>query len=298
MFQPKKESKFVNAQNTGKYIDLSIVLEQYNNPNKEFEYNYTLHYHEHGQGHPVIFIHSAYTSSYTFRHTMFKLADKGYRAIALDLIGCGFSEKPNLFYSVEDHGIFIEAFMNELGLDKVSFCALGEGAAYALDVALRLPERVDRLILLSPGGINVGYPLGLKVMATFLGKPFSRLFFRPNMMEHFLIDAFFDKTKVTPRMVKNFFIQFRDPQAKKCLQKMLAHYDDSNVIDHLHLLKLKTLILWGLDDSYHNEDIIEFFNTGIDNAHLMTIRNAGFFLHEEKVEKFNEVLLNFLNWDR
>jgi pimeloyl-ACP methyl ester carboxylesterase len=297
MFEPKKEAKFINAQNTGQYIDLSIVLERFNSPNKEFETRYTMHYHDHGQGHPVVFVHSAYTSSYTFRNSMFHLAEKGFRTIVPDLVGCGFSEKPNLFYSVEDHGIFLEAFINELGLKKVTFCALGEGAAYALDVALRLPDRVDRVVLISPGGINVGYPLGMKVMATFLGRAFSRLFFNPKMMERWLIDAFFDKTKVTARMVKNFFIQFRDPVAKRCLQKNLAHYDDANVIEHLHILRHKALILMGLDDSYHNEEIIEFFNTGIDNAHLMTIRNAGFLLHEEKVSKFNDVLLNFLTWE-
>jgi len=300
MFEPKKEGKFVNAQNTGKYIDLSIICEDFKNERnvEEFESKYTIHYHDHGKGHPVVFVHGAYTSSYTFRKSMFHLAQKGFRTITPDLIGCGFSDKPDIFYSVEDHGIFLEALINELKLDKVTFVALAEGAAYALDVALRIPDRVDRLVLISPGGINVGYPFGLKAMATFLGKPFSRFFFSQGMMEHFLKEAFFDKTKVTPRMVKNYYIQFRDPLAKKILQKLLAHYDDSKVIEHLNALEHKALILWGLDDSYHSEDIIEFFNTGIENAHLMPIRNAGFLLHEEKHERFNEVILKFLNWEK
>ncbi len=300
MFEPKKEGKFVNAQNTGKYIDVSIVLEEYKNERKaeEFEQVFTLHYHDHGHGEPVVFVHGAFSSAYTFRKTMFHLASKGFRTITPDLIGCGFSEKPDIFYSVEDQGVFLEALINTLGLEKVTFVAQAEGAAYALDVALRLPNRVDRLVLISPGGINMSYPFGLKAMATFAGKTFARLFFRPRMMEHFLKEAFFDKTKVTPRMVKNYFIQYRDPLAKRILQKMLAHYDDSEVIEHLNMLEHKTLILWGMDDAYHSEEIIEFFNTGIENAHLMQIRNAGFLLHEEKYERFNDVLVKFLNWQK
>ena len=99
-------------------------------------------------------------------------------------------------------------------------------------------------------------------------------------------------------MIKNYFIQYRDPLAKRILQKMLAHYDDSEVIEHLNMLEHKTLILWGMDDAYHSEEIIEFFNTGIENAHLMQIRNAGFLLHEEKYERFNDVLVKFLNWQK
>ncbi len=300
MFEPKKEVKFINAQNTGKYIDIPIVCEAYRGERntEEFETEYTLHYHDHGTGQPVVFVHGAYESAYTFRKSIFHIAQKGFRTITPDLIGCGFSDKPDIFYSVEDHGVFLEALINQLKLDKVTFVAHAEGAAYALDVALRMPERIDRLVLISPGGINVGYPFGLKAMATFLGKSFTRFFFRPAMMEHFLKEAFFDKTKVTPRMVKNYFIQFRDPVAKRVLQKMLVNYDDSQVIEHLNNLTHKALILWGLDDSYHSEEIIEFFNTGIENAHLMPIRNAGFMLHEEKFDRFNEVVLKFLNWQR
>ena len=41
----------------------------------------------------------------------------------------------------------------------------------------------------------MSYPFGLKAMATFAGKTFARLFFRPRMMEHFLKEAFLTKPK-------------------------------------------------------------------------------------------------------
>ena len=108
MFEPKKEIKFVNAQNTGKYINIPIVCEAYKSEKKaeEFQTEYTIHYHDHGKGHPVVFVHGIYSSAYTFRKSIFTLAQNGFRTIVPDLIGCGFSDKPDIFYSVEDHGVF------------------------------------------------------------------------------------------------------------------------------------------------------------------------------------------------
>ena len=73
MFEPKKEVKFINAQNTGKYIDIPIVCEAYRGERntEEFETEYTLHYHDHGTGQPVVFVHGAYESAYTFRKSIF-----------------------------------------------------------------------------------------------------------------------------------------------------------------------------------------------------------------------------------
>ncbi|MDA8099592.1 MAG: haloalkane dehalogenase [Nitrospiraceae bacterium] len=92
-----------------------------------FEYKHThvgrhrIHYIEEGSGKPVLFIHGNPTSSYLWRNILPEVARAtGGRAIALDLLGFGASDKPSdVDYSLDLHATIVEGFIEELGLEDV-----------------------------------------------------------------------------------------------------------------------------------------------------------------------------------
>jgi haloalkane dehalogenase len=61
-----------------------------------------MHYIEDGSGDPILFLHGIPTSSYLWRNIIPYLAPLG-RCIAVDLIGMGKSDKPDIDYTIEDH---------------------------------------------------------------------------------------------------------------------------------------------------------------------------------------------------
>ena len=69
-----------------------------------------LHYVEKGQGDPILFIHGNPSSSYLWRNIMPYLEEQG-RVIAVDLIGMGRSDKPELDYTFADHIRYIDAMI-------------------------------------------------------------------------------------------------------------------------------------------------------------------------------------------
>ncbi len=77
-----------------------------------------MHYVESGEGDAVVFIHGNPTSSYLWRNIIPYVTPYG-RAIALDLIGMGSSDKPELDYSFADHYRYVERFIEELALRDV-----------------------------------------------------------------------------------------------------------------------------------------------------------------------------------
>lgn len=72
-------------------------------------------YVDEGEGPIVLFVHGNATSSYLWRNII-PFVQKGYRAIALDLIGMGKSDKPDIDYTFQDHYDYLEGFIDVLGL--------------------------------------------------------------------------------------------------------------------------------------------------------------------------------------
>lgn len=101
----------------------------------------TIYYEEIGSGEPIVFVHGNPTSSYLWRDVIPEVAPLGW-CLAPDLIGFGRSGKPESGYRFEDHARYVAAWLEALGLDRVTFVGHDWGGALAFDWAARHPRRV------------------------------------------------------------------------------------------------------------------------------------------------------------
>ena len=124
----------------------------------KISHDYQIHYHDEGQGEPVVFLHGSGqgASGYSnFKKNSAYFKDHNYRALMPDLLGFGLSSKPDdIQYSMELHLDTLKDFIDGLELKKISLVGNSLGGAVALHFALRFPECVEKLILLAPGGIE------------------------------------------------------------------------------------------------------------------------------------------------
>lgn len=101
---------------------------------------------------PVILLHGLPAQSYSWRHVLPALADQGFRAIAPDWIGFGYSAKPDrrtFAYTPEAYITALGQWLDTLELPQVSLVAQGFLGSVGVQYALRHPERVDRLAILN-----------------------------------------------------------------------------------------------------------------------------------------------------
>ncbi|MCH8994034.1 MAG: haloalkane dehalogenase [Chloroflexi bacterium] len=103
-----------------------------------------LHYVEEGSGDPILFLHGNPTSSYLWRNIIPYGAQVG-RAIALDLIGMGKSDKPDIEYRFFDHSRYVEGFIEKLGLQNITFVIHDWGSALGFYYARRHEANVKGL---------------------------------------------------------------------------------------------------------------------------------------------------------
>src|SRR5438128_10665597 len=110
-----------------------------------------IHYQEAGdeKAPPMILIHGFISSTLIWSEVFLRLADAGFRVIAPDLPGYGYSEKPREGeYTIESQARAVLGLMDRLGIEKAIIVGASYGGAIAAAMALDYPERVARLVLI------------------------------------------------------------------------------------------------------------------------------------------------------
>ena len=107
-------------------------------------YGSKMHYIDEGAGDPILFLHGNPTSSYLWRNVIPYLIPHG-RCIALDLIGMGKSEKPQLDYRFADHVKFVEGFIDKLQLANITLVLHDWGSGLGFHYTSRHEDNVRAL---------------------------------------------------------------------------------------------------------------------------------------------------------
>lgn len=106
-----------------------------------------MHYVEEGSGEPVLLLHGNPTSSYLWRNVIPHVSPHA-RCIALDLIGMGKSDKPDIEYRFFDHARYVDGFIEALGLRNITFVIHDWGSALGFHYARRHEDNVRGLVFM------------------------------------------------------------------------------------------------------------------------------------------------------
>jgi len=100
-----------------------------------------MHYIDEGEGDPILFLHGNPTSSYLWRNVIPHVESSG-RVIAVDLIGMGKSDKPDIPYRFWDHYRYLDAFIKKLGLKHITLVIHDWGSGLGLHYAALHPDNI------------------------------------------------------------------------------------------------------------------------------------------------------------
>src|SRR5881628_872710 len=106
-----------------------------------------------GNGPLVLLIHGITGSSATWDEVLPWLAER-YSVLAPDLLGHGGSAKPRGDYSLGAYASGIRDLLGVLGFDRATVVGHSLGGGIAMQAAYQFPEYVERLVLVSSGGLG------------------------------------------------------------------------------------------------------------------------------------------------
>ena len=266
-------------------------------------------------GEPVLLVHGTGAWSEIWRETMSNLAENGFRAIAIDLPPFGYSGKPYGpdSYSRKNQAQRIIAVLNALHIEKAVLVGHSVGGRPTIEVALRVPERVKKLILIDPAlGFTLDKPNFEQNKPTLMTRIFFKLrplrnailatygtnpFFTEKLFKSFVSNtAAVTKERVKmlqrPLVVKNTTNAYGD-----WLQYLMVERDTSLASNFSNFSKLQMPvgILWGGTDSVTPLWQGDALQKLIPNSKLAVIDAAGHIPYIESVTQFNILLLQYLH---
>lgn len=106
---------------------------------------------------PILLMHGNPTWAYLYRKMIPGLLATGRRVIAVDLVGCGRSDKPAARedYTLASHYAWMSAWLEAMQLDDITLFCQDWGGTIGLYLVSRYPERFARVV-----AANTGLPLG------------------------------------------------------------------------------------------------------------------------------------------
>jgi pimeloyl-ACP methyl ester carboxylesterase len=259
-----------------------------------------------GRGPVLILLHGIGNNCSTWTDVATRLAET-HTVIAPDLLGHGTSDKPRADYSVAGHANMVRDLMSVLDIERATVVGHSLGGGIALQFAYQFPERCERLVLVSSGGLGPELSAGLRA-ATLPG---AELVLRaltgisgPLRLGFSALDRVGQATGL--QRVRDLaeagdaLLALKDVEARRAFLRTLRGVVDArgqsvSALDRLYLAHaVPMLVIWGSRDpivpALHAETVRQL----VPNARVEVFRGAGHWAHLDDPDRFCEVLLDFL----
>ena len=258
---------------------------------------------EEGTGFPVVLLHgggpgASGVSNYS--RNIDALAQH-FRVIVPDMPGYGRSAKgvdrSDPFGYLADH---IRGMLDELGIDRAHLVGNSYGGSCALRLALDTPQRVDKLVLMGPGGVGTtrGLPTaGLKSLLAYYGGDGPSVDKLRTFIRTYLV---YDGDAVPDSLIESRYAASIDPEvvANPPLQRPAGLGTlwrmDFTRDRRLGTLETPTLVIWGRDDKVNKPSGATMLGERMPNTDLLITANTGHWVQWERADFFNAVTTAFL----
>jgi pimeloyl-ACP methyl ester carboxylesterase len=245
---------------------------------------------EEGSGDPVVFIHGGLTESGIWEDQIAFFAGN-FRAMAYDRRGYGESDLPTApFRHCDDLACVLDA----LRLDKAVIVGCSAGGGVAIDFALEYPQRVEKLILITPSIGGLSYPLGLTLRTIRHAINYGR-FGLEKAAELFINDPFWayfvpGEKGARDKFTASFLANARFYSGKQTMERPLK----PGAIKRLGEIARPTLLIGTDRDAEFNKRACRMLERGISGIESREISQSGHLPNLEAPGETNRIIEEFL----
>jgi len=272
----------------------------YDETSQTLEADYRLHYHEAGEGPALILLHGSGpgVTGWTNFGANLPIFAEHFRTIILDMPGFGGSASPE--YDQQYPPVAADAvamFMEGLGLNSAHLLGNSMGGNVASHVALNYPDRVQRMVMMGPGGlaVNIFGPNpheGTKRLIEFMGDP-SR-----ERMAAWVRTMVSDQALVTDELIDLRMENAMKPGVMDSTRAIFGTFfkfpDPTPLWSRANEIQHPTLITWGRDDRMLPFEGALFPFRQMPNADLHVFSNCGHWAQVERKDDFERVVIDYL----
>ena len=254
-------------------------------------------YVDEGHGPTVVLLHGYASALETWNGVRPALVRAGYRVLALDLKGFGWTDRPEGDYSPEAQARLVLALMRARGVDRAAIVAHSWGSSVALALARLAPGRVSRLVLYDAFVYSEQVPTLFEWARTDgLGELFFGLFYGERADERITL-AFYDPRQVTEVFVQDVERALERPGTRAAALATARGMQFAHTSALARRVSQPVLLLWGREDVVAPPEFGERLAADLPDARLVTYARCGHFPMIEARAASTRALVTFLRED-
>ena len=245
-------------------------------------------------------LHGFGTSSFLWRNIAPEIALANRTAFAVDLFGYGESDRPfDADFGIASQAELVDRALTALRLPKATVVGIDFGGAVAMRLASTRPERVEKLFLVNPIGLDE-IPAG---DITALQRNTARLAFRVStgilgaapVLGDVLRKSVADPQHMPDKLVARYLASYVGEEGMNHLLLLARSVDDEDMEDvDLAALAQPTQIVWGDQDPWATPKFADRLSAAIPGSRLVHLPGVGRLVPEEAPETLVNLLLEFV----
>lgn len=252
----------------------------------------------------VLLVHGLASDSGTWDRAIGPLAARGLRAIAVDLLGHGESDKPPTGYLLDDYARCLDEFLDGLGIASATLCGHSLGGAIAVHLGYHFPDRVQRLVLVSAGGLGREVSIVLRAATLKAAPKVVEWAMRPAMLRFYARPGLHRILRLTPENVVNLRRAggvLADPASRSAFFRSLNGVIErggqrGSFLEMRYLAEhVPTLLVWSERDSVIPVSHAHATQRHLPGSQLVVFPGRGHEPHRRNADEFAEVVAGFIN---
>ena len=254
-----------------------------------------------GKGSPVLLIHDLHpaSSAHEWNRVISRLAEN-HTVYALDILGCGRSDKPNLTYTNYMYVQLVNDFIANVIGEKTDVIATGASSSFVIMACQMESKYFKKIVAVSPEDVYklaqsptkssniLKYLLEMPVIGSLI---YNILMSKDGILDMMMKDYYYKDHMISNQLLLTYYhsAHLNDGNGKYLLSSINSHYTNVNVIPALKRVNNSIIIIKGAKHEFMAEiaDDYTSFNPAIE---VVEIANSKYLPHLEAPDKFTSTL--------
>jgi len=231
-----------------------------------------------------------------------------FTVIAPDLLGHGESDKPRADYSLAAFANGMRDLLAVLGIERVTVVGHSLGGGIAMQFAYQYPHLVERIVLVSTGGVTQDVSLGLRLAAMPMGSEALAMLRVPGALTALqLVGRAAGKVLGSTKFGRDLpdglrlLARLKEPAALSAFSRTLRAVVDGHgqlvtMLDRSYLMQsIPVQVIWGEDDLVIPVSHARIAHAAIPGSGLEIFENSGHMPHHDHPDRFVETIERFID---
>jgi len=248
----------------------------------------------------VLLLHGFGHSTHGWRKVYRPLAEAGYRVMAVDLPGFGYSDKPG-GYSLEFFVGFVRAWLDLHCIDRAAIMGNSMGGLITAATAALAPERVSAAVLVDPAGFGRVATWALRISGLRLLRHAIRLRFTPRRVRRALAVVFADASLIEAEDVERIVQLSELPDSRRAMIEIggrsvgLGGFRPAMGLGEVPTeISRPTMVVWGDRDRVIPIAHAELVQKAAPGSELVVLDGVGHCPQLEAPQRLIDAVLPFL----